>query len=362
MILNASQLKTTTAYLKYLSQGKSKTEAADLVNTPRKTIARWVDADNAPTAPATSTVTATKPVAAKATLAPQKKTVTIGAKKPAKVVPVGVSKEDSDKAKKESPINALVPFQAISLPNAFMVVRDGLPVQIDKSHQNFAKIKEIIANVKNQQIYSKDLETLFDLIDLKSSLAKFSQGRVVVDDTGVKVDGKPLHGSLANVMMNTLKTGDMTRLTAFAKFHDKMMEAISFKVTKRLFEFVSKTGLKIDDDGDIIALKVVRGNYLDKHSGTFDNTPGKTCEVARNQVDDDDNKTCSYGLHVCAPGYIKEFSSRSGGDKLVEVKVDPRDFVAIPPDYNFDKARCCKYIVLKDVSKAYKTELYNTKD
>lgn len=358
MILNASQLKTTTAYLKHLSNGKSKTEAAELVNTPRKTIARWVEADNAPTAPV-SYATATKAPTVKAgTLAPQKKTVTIGAK-PAKIVPVGVAPEEAAKAPKA---DVLVRFQSISLPNAFMVVRDGVPVQIDKSHQNFARIKEIIANVKNEQIYTKDLEILFDLIDLKSSLKKFSQGRVTVDDTGVKVDGKALHGSLANVMMNTLKTGDMTRLTAFAKFHDKMMEAISFKVTKRLFDFVSKTGLRIDDDGDIIALKVVQSNYLDKHSGTFDNTPGKTCEVARNQVDDDDNKTCSYGLHVCAPGYIKHFSSSSGGDKLVEVKVDPRDFVAIPPDYNFDKARCCKYVVLKDVSSAYKAELYNTKD
>lgn len=442
MILNKTQLAAVTKYNKLLSEGKSKTDAAATVNVPRKTIARWVEADNAPATPIPKATAPAKPPVKTGTASvnkvPSSRKLVVSCTTPddpdtptteeydrlTKVVSeqmgVAVSDvkytssfvddlgadsldtveivmaledefeneitdEEAEKLKtvkdayeyimkklgkptpaptpatKADDSNKLVPFQSISLPNAFMIVRDNKPVQIDKNHQNYEKIAKIIANVKNGMIYEKDQALIYDLIDLKASISKFTQGRVTVDDTGVKVDGKPLHSNLANVMMNAMKGGDLEGLTRFAKFHDKMMEAISFKVTKRLFDFVSKTGLRIDDDGDIIALKVVRNTYFDKHSNTMDNSPGNTVQVPRNQVDDDDTQTCSYGLHVCAPGYIKHFSSSSGGDKLVEVKVDPRDFVAIPPDYNFDKARCCKYIVLRDVSSAYKKELYNTK-
>ncbi|HEY5630668.1 MAG TPA: helix-turn-helix domain-containing protein, partial [Nitrososphaeraceae archaeon] len=229
MKLTQDQINKTENYLGWLDKGESKTSAAALVGVPRKTISRWQESYEAN----------------------QTKT------KIAAVKPV-------ENKKVEKMTDEFVPFQSISLPNVFTIVRDGAPLQIDKSHQNFAKIKDIISNVKNGQILSSDLEKLYDLIDLKSSLAKFSHGRITVDDTGVKVDGKPLHNSLANILLKSFRDQDAASLTKFAKFHEKIMEAISYKVTHRLFDFVQGQGLRIDDDGDILAFKVVQNNYLDK--------------------------------------------------------------------------------------------------
>jgi hypothetical protein len=218
-----------------------------------------------------------------------------------------------------------------------------------------------VANVQNNQIYKKDLQLLYDLIDMVGALSRWSSGKMVVTAQGVTFDGKRIDSELAGVMMRCLEDSDEKGLEKFSRFFEKLEESHSFRVNKNLFNFVTKTGLRIDGDGDIIALKVVRNNYLDKYTGTMKNNPGLTVEMPRSKVDDRDNVTCSHGLHICAPGYVRHFSSSSGGDRLVEVKVDPRDIVSVPTDYNFDKCRCCKYIVLGDVSQAYGRELYNTK-
>ncbi len=243
----------------------------------------------------------------------------------------------------------LVTVQAIILTSTIQVVRDGRVLQIDKNHKNFLAIDKILKNRKpTGEIYQSDLEKLYDLIDMKTGLKKWSDGRIEVTEKGVMVEGKPLNGKLADIMLKSLEDGG-DGIKRFAKFHEKIEQAISYKVTHRLFDFVSNSGLGIDEDGDILGVKVVRSNFLDKHSGTMDNSPGKTVEVKRNEVNDDDNQTCSFGLHVAAPAYIGHFGSRGGGDKVVLVKVDPRDFVSVPTDYSATKARVCKYKVLREV-------------
>jgi hypothetical protein len=67
--------------------------------------------------------------------------------------------------------------------------------------------------------------------------------------------------------------------------------------------------------------------------------------MARNKVDDNQNNTCSQGLHFCSEGYLKHF----GGARTVIVKINPRDVVSIPNDYNQTKGRACRYEVIGEV-------------
>lgn len=459
MILNTTQIGQLKRFNQYLSQGKSKVEAAELTGVSRSTLANWGKADNAsaasvaakpkakakPAAPKLKVSRSTKPKATKKRKSNAKESSKLKDHNPAAVseakvetvdpkladrvivvigeqlgfdrseikpenkliedlggdsldaVELVVALEDEfeinipdeiaarvktvsdvisevnkivngdsldtepNEDEDDEDTSEMVEFQAISLPKTLMVVRDGLPVQVDKTHKNFDKIKTLLGEkLVDGKISKKSLDDLYNLIDMKSGINAWGQGRIKISELGkITVDGKPMVGKLADVMVRMFQDGDKDSLTKFANFHEKVNQAISFKVTTRLFEFITKTGLKIDQDGDIIALKVVRHDYKDKHSGTFDNSVGKLVEMNRNEVDDRDEVTCSKGLHVCAPGYIKHFASSSGGDRLVECKVDPRDFVSVPVDYNFDKARVCKYVVLRDVSQAYKAELYN---
>ena len=63
---------------------------------------------------------------------------------------------------------------------------------------------------------------------------------------------------------------------------------------------------------------MVRSDYKDVHSGTFDNSVGQVLEMPRNQVDEDKDRTCSAGLHFCSYDYLKFF----GGERIMVLKID----------------------------------------
>jgi hypothetical protein len=101
----------------------------------------------------------------------------------------------------------------------------------------------------------------------------------------------------------------------------------------------------------VIAYKIVTDDYRDIYTKTFDNSIGQTVSVSRNEVDEDPDRTCSYGLHVCGTKYLPHYGTATGGgsDRVMVVKVHPKDFVAIPRDYNCSKARVCEYRVVGQV-------------
>jgi hypothetical protein len=78
----------------------------------------------------------------------------------------------------------------------------------------------------------------------------------------------------------------------------------------------------------------------------MDNSPGKIVEMERNAVDDNRDRTCSAGLHFCSQSYLTHF----GGEKIVIVKINPKDVVSIPSDYNDAKGRACRYEVVGEMT------------
>jgi hypothetical protein len=69
--------------------------------------------------------------------------------------------------------------------------------------------------------------------------------------------------------------------------------------------------------------------------------------MERNLVDDDQNRTCSTGLHFCSKDYLNHF----GGERIVILKINPRDVVSIPNDYNDSKGRCARYEIVDEIDK-----------
>jgi hypothetical protein len=69
--------------------------------------------------------------------------------------------------------------------------------------------------------------------------------------------------------------------------------------------------------------------------------------MERNLVDDDQNRTCSTGLHFCSQDYLRSF----GGERIVILKINPRDVVSIPNDYNDSKGRCARYEIVDEIDK-----------
>ena len=81
---------------------------------------------------------------------------------------------------------------------------------------------------------------------------------------------------------------------------------------------------------------------MDNYTKSFDNSVGSTLEMDRQAVDNNREQTCSTGFHGASWDYASTYS----GDTLIMIKVNPRDIVAIPKDYNNMKFRCCRYEVM----------------
>ncbi len=131
------------------------------------------------------------------------------------------------------------------------------------------------------------------------------------------------------------------------KFWANLKKNPSFNSKQQLFKFLENKGHSITEDGCFIGYRGVRDDFKDKHSGQFDNSPGAICEMPRDMVDDNPSNTCSHGLHVGGYDYAKDFGSNG---KLVMVKVNPADVVAVPSDYNGQKMRVCRFEVLKETT------------
>jgi hypothetical protein len=115
---------------------------------------------------------------------------------------------------------------------------------------------------------------------------------------------------------------------------------------KELYDFLEHEHLPITEDGHFLAYKAVRSDFKDKYRGVFDNSVGKVCQMQRAKVDDDRSRGCSDGLHAGALNYVASYGNLDAGDKIVIVKINPKDVVSVPSDCNHEKLRTCRYEVV----------------
>ena len=78
--------------------------------------------------------------------------------------------------------------------------------------------------------------------------------------------------------------------------------------------------------------------------------------MRRNQVDEDKDRTCSYGLHFCSIAYLPHFLDSKDGKTMI-LKINPKDVVAIPADYNNTKGRTCRYEVVGEYTDNWREKL-----
>jgi len=81
--------------------------------------------------------------------------------------------------------------------------------------------------------------------------------------------------------------------------------------------------------------------FTDHHSHTFDIQIGKVVSMPRENTDGCQENTCSKGLHIGAPGWLKKCYY---GDTGLVCLVNPANVVAIPHDDYYGKMRCCEYL------------------
>jgi len=236
---------------------------------------------------------------------------------------------------------------------------------ITKSHISYEKVLE--------SIRSNDWETVKNIIDPKKVIINYGKGNVSIQGETLYWKDKEFHNSLSSRMIKMFQDG--FSIEPMINFMENLMENPSYRAVNELYEFLEKNNLPITPDGHFLAYKKVNNDYMDVHSRTVPNklakmftdeeiqsmpiVGGRNDEVTvkinsdnvtvvkmpRNQVNDDKTQTCSEGLHFCSKEYLSSF----GGERIMVLKINPRDVVSIPVDYNRSKGRCNRYQIIAEL-------------
>lgn len=138
------------------------------------------------------------------------------------------------------------------------------------------------------------------------------------------------------------------------KFLENLMTNPDQRSKEQLYDFLERYDFPITPDGHFLAYKGLRPDGTSVHKGygivdgkVFEhdylpNNIGSVVTMPRHKVNADPREGCSFGLHVGTLRYVKGFAK----DKMVIVKVNPRDVVSVPADCDFQKVRTCKYEVV----------------
>jgi hypothetical protein len=245
-----------------------------------------------------------------------------------------------------------------------VVVINNQPHTISKTHVAYEKVKEAIR--------TGDWDTVKKIIDPEKMVLNYGQGRVAIQGDKLFWDGHEMHNALSRRMIQMVQ--EDFPIEPLVLFMENLQSNPSFRAVNELYGFLEKNSLPITPDGHFLAYKKVRDDFMDVHSGTVANKPayaftddekaampltsGKKKEVKvelendvtvvsmpRNMVNDDKNQTCSEGLHFCSKEYLNHF----GGERIVILKINPRDVVSIPSDYNNSKGRACRYEIVGEL-------------
>lgn len=184
----------------------------------------------------------------------------------------------------------------------------------------------------------------------------FKNGKLYLN--GNVLDNRPVYDTF-NKALSTYVT-DGLDTTSLLNFIEKLLQNPSMRSVEQLYNFLVGHGFTITEDGDFLAYKCVTSDFKDKHTRKIDNHPGQSPEMERNLISDDPDVACHEGLHVGALGY----SGPNGyfyanGDRIVVVKVNPKDVVCVPKDCSFQKVRVCKYTVLHEYTDKLQQTVYN---
>lgn len=246
-----------------------------------------------------------------------------------------------------------------------IVKNDGYNISVEtvtKEDPRFGRVFGLLARSieTNDESLVRDA---FEFISIKEMIEKAGRGTVFADlpsNTVSYTDElgtvRQMTGKVASLILNGMEEGDETFVERIIAFSDNLMQNPSEDVVLRLYDFLEASDpaneVIIDGNGMVSCYKVVTKDYKDCFTNKIDNSVGgPEVRMPRNMVDPNPLNTCSRGYHVCSASYVKIFGGSTS--RVVRVLVNPKDFVAIPKEYDDAKARVCAYKVVEDVTRLF---------
>lgn len=138
-------------------------------------------------------------------------------------------------------------------------------------------------------------------------------------------------------------------VTPLKNFMENIKLNTSKDIKEELFLFLEANKLPLTEDGCFLAYKYVNNDYTDCYTGRIDNSIDKKVTMPIEKVDKDRQSTCSTGLHFTSRDYALDCSGSS--NRIMVLKVNPKDVMAIPYDYNNQKGRSSEYLVVDELQR-----------
>lgn len=228
------------------------------------------------------------------------------------------------------------------------LVLDGRPYMVRSDLPNFSILQEKLRKGDYDEDEIADLVTVPKLIN--QSFKKLGESDLYFDEEGSQIFYKKtrLPKVLEKKLLEDLENN--YSVEAFTNFISNLMQNPLQSAIEELYLFLEAGNLPITEDGCFLAYKKIRHDYKDVHSGRFDNSVGKIVKEKREQCDTNRNRTCSNGLHFCSYSYLGSMS----GQRVIIIKINPKDVISIPSDYSNTKGRCCEYKVMSEITEEYK--------
>jgi len=240
-----------------------------------------------------------------------------------------------------------VPFMWVD--GNLTLVLNNRTYQVLPDHINYKMILEALPTATADE--------LLDIVDVEKAVATFSDGLVEIKNGQVTYEGEVVHGSVSKRILEFMSKG--LPFQPLVNFLNNLMENPSMQSQRELYDFLEHELLPITEDGCFLAYKAVRSDYKDKYRGTFDNSIGKVVKMQRAKVDDNRSRGCSDGLHAGALNYVAGYGSVENGDRIVIVKINPKNVVSVPSDCNCEKLRTCEYEVVAEYQGELVKPLYS---
>lgn len=239
--------------------------------------------------------------------------------------------------------------------SAIVMFIDNKTVKIEKTQPVYSKIVEIIGRLP----VSEQEGAISEILKKSNPNADMESKGFVVSGDQVSLDGEELPTPLAAKIASMIRENLPVEL--FKPFWANLKENPAYHVVKEkgFFDFLSYRELPMTEDGCFLAYRGIQNNWWSVSGnpqtkvlngkvngrGQIYNGIGEVIEVERNGVSDDRNVHChNASLHCGSLDYAQRW-----GQKVVVVKVNPKDVVCAPNDCEAQKLRVCKFEVVAEL-------------
>ena len=163
------------------------------------------------------------------------------------------------------------------------------------------------------------------------------QGDRLTVDLGTADESDPI---IAFIKLLKDKGTIDTEIERIKPFLQNVFENPFIDAVQEIYEYCKAMDFEITEDGCFLAYKYVNEDLTSCYDGKTKHAIGQYTEVA--EFDTNRRNHCSQGLHFCSKSYLGSY----GRQTIIVVKINPKDVVSIPTDYNFAKGRCRRYMMV----------------